>query len=212
MYGSIYPVSWWGETNEPNGWGSIYPFNAGGSILTADITTITADTDRFNADNGDSTQTQVTPLTGTLLSTGFTNGSLIMRFYSDVDHTFLTAGQSLRGIAIVNGPGSALISLNQAIQISGWFSENTSMTIDTWYPVASKFKVIETEADPDTVRHNMTDITGAQVKYILSPVSGYDYAILIKGGTSSPQFPLNGGAQILTVGEAWLDRDIIKYT
>ena len=33
-YGSIYPLSWWGNANEANGWGIVYPTNAGGSTLT----------------------------------------------------------------------------------------------------------------------------------------------------------------------------------
>ena len=29
-YGSIYPVSYWGNVNEANGWGIVYPFNSDG--------------------------------------------------------------------------------------------------------------------------------------------------------------------------------------
>ena len=49
-YGSIYAESWWGNANEANGWGIIYPINAGGSLLTADNATIKADTTTINAD------------------------------------------------------------------------------------------------------------------------------------------------------------------
>jgi hypothetical protein len=49
-FGSIYSVSWWGNANEANGWGSIYPFNADGSSLTADTTLILADTTTIKAD------------------------------------------------------------------------------------------------------------------------------------------------------------------
>ena len=50
-FGQIYSVSWWGETNDPNGWGSIYPSNAGGGFLLADSTQIKSDSTIFNADN-----------------------------------------------------------------------------------------------------------------------------------------------------------------
>jgi len=49
-YGAIYPVSYWGNTNEANGWGIVYPFNADGSFFTADTTKETADTTLFTAD------------------------------------------------------------------------------------------------------------------------------------------------------------------
>ena len=41
-WGDVYEVSWWGNTNEPNGWGIVYPFNSEGSFLTID-TIITFD-------------------------------------------------------------------------------------------------------------------------------------------------------------------------
>ena len=34
-FGSIYSVSWFGDTNAANGWGIVYPSNADGSLLTA---------------------------------------------------------------------------------------------------------------------------------------------------------------------------------
>jgi hypothetical protein len=49
-YGAIYPVSWWGNVNEANGWGIVYPFCAPGSYLTADTTLILADTTQYKAD------------------------------------------------------------------------------------------------------------------------------------------------------------------
>jgi hypothetical protein len=49
-YGSIYPLSWWGNANEANGWGIVYPTNAGGSLLTADNTSLKADTTTIKAD------------------------------------------------------------------------------------------------------------------------------------------------------------------
>ncbi len=49
-YGSIYPISWWGNVNEANGWGIVYPFDADGSNFTADTTLETADTTQFTAD------------------------------------------------------------------------------------------------------------------------------------------------------------------
>lgn len=49
-FGAYYPDSWWGDTNAPSGWGIIYPFNAGGGILSVDTTTITADSTAFTAD------------------------------------------------------------------------------------------------------------------------------------------------------------------
>jgi len=49
-WGAIYPVSWWGNTNETNGWGIVYPFNADASYFTADTTLITADTTLYSAD------------------------------------------------------------------------------------------------------------------------------------------------------------------
>jgi hypothetical protein len=49
-YGSIYTISWWGDVNAPNGWGSIYPTDADGSLLTADTTLLTADNTTIKAD------------------------------------------------------------------------------------------------------------------------------------------------------------------
>ena len=49
-FGSIYDISWWGDVNAPNGWGSIYPFDADGSLLTADTIFETADTTQYTAD------------------------------------------------------------------------------------------------------------------------------------------------------------------
>lgn len=49
-YGRSYEVSWWGDVNAPNGWGSIYPLDAGGGILTADTTLYKADTTQIKAD------------------------------------------------------------------------------------------------------------------------------------------------------------------
>lgn len=48
-FGSIYKVSWFGNTNESNGWGIVYPFDADGSFLTADVNTIKADTNAYRA-------------------------------------------------------------------------------------------------------------------------------------------------------------------
>ena len=49
-WGIIYLSSWWGNVNEPNGWGSIYPFDADGSNLTADTILVLADTTQLTAD------------------------------------------------------------------------------------------------------------------------------------------------------------------
>ena len=49
-WGAIYSVSWWGNANEANGWGIVYPLTAGGSYLRADNTSILADTTIYKAD------------------------------------------------------------------------------------------------------------------------------------------------------------------
>ena len=49
-YGSIYDISWFGDVNAPNGWGSIYPFDADGSIFTSDTTLVLADTTEYTSD------------------------------------------------------------------------------------------------------------------------------------------------------------------
>ena len=49
-FGSIYPVTWFGNTNEANSWGIVYPSDAGGSLLTVDTTSILADTTTIKAD------------------------------------------------------------------------------------------------------------------------------------------------------------------
>ena len=51
-WGASYPESWWGSVNEANSWGIIYPATAEGSIIYADSTLFTADTNRYYADNG----------------------------------------------------------------------------------------------------------------------------------------------------------------
>jgi len=47
-WGSVYSVSWWGNTNEANGWGIVYPVVAG--AFTADTNSYTADTSTKTAD------------------------------------------------------------------------------------------------------------------------------------------------------------------
>jgi|TARA_R100000951_G_scaffold102353_1_gene94410 hypothetical protein len=49
-WGSIYAVSWFGNVNEANGWGGVYPFDADGSLLTVDTNLILADTTQYRAD------------------------------------------------------------------------------------------------------------------------------------------------------------------
>jgi hypothetical protein len=49
-FGAIYPESWWGNANEANGWGILYPLSAGGSYITADTISILADTTSIKAD------------------------------------------------------------------------------------------------------------------------------------------------------------------
>ena len=49
-WGSIYKITWFGNTNEANGWGSIYPFDSDGSLLTVDTNLILADTTQYRAD------------------------------------------------------------------------------------------------------------------------------------------------------------------
>jgi len=49
-WGSIYADSWFGNSNEANNWGIVYPSTAGGSYLTADNTLILADTTQVRAD------------------------------------------------------------------------------------------------------------------------------------------------------------------
>ena len=49
-WGSIYADSWFGNANEENGWGIVYPSTAGGSFLTVDNTLILADTTQIKAD------------------------------------------------------------------------------------------------------------------------------------------------------------------
>ena len=50
-WGKSYEESWWGNVNEANSWGIIYPNNAEGSFVTADSTLFTADSTFFKADN-----------------------------------------------------------------------------------------------------------------------------------------------------------------
>lgn len=49
-FGAIYAVSWFGNANETSGWGIIYPFDADGSILSADTTQVKADSTEYKAD------------------------------------------------------------------------------------------------------------------------------------------------------------------
>tara|TARA_R100001440_G_scaffold70846_2_gene93518 strand:- start:439 stop:606 length:168 start_codon:yes stop_codon:yes gene_type:complete len=49
-FGSIYEVSYFGNTNESNGWGSIYPFDADGSFLSVDTTKELVDDTSITAD------------------------------------------------------------------------------------------------------------------------------------------------------------------
>ena len=49
-WGKIYEVSWFGNVNEANGWGIIYPFDSDGSYFRADTTLISADTNKYTSD------------------------------------------------------------------------------------------------------------------------------------------------------------------
>ena len=49
-WGDSYEVSWWGNVNEPNGWGIIYPFNADGSNFRVDTNLISADNNQYTSD------------------------------------------------------------------------------------------------------------------------------------------------------------------
>ena len=49
-YGAIYSVSWWGNVNEANGWGIVYPFDSDGSFFTVDTNVMTSDTTQYKAD------------------------------------------------------------------------------------------------------------------------------------------------------------------
>lgn len=49
-WGKIYESSWFGNTNEADGWGSIYPVDADGSYLRADTTLVFADNNQYTAD------------------------------------------------------------------------------------------------------------------------------------------------------------------
>tara|TARA_B100000287_G_scaffold202906_1_gene191571 strand:+ start:815 stop:982 length:168 start_codon:yes stop_codon:yes gene_type:complete len=49
-FGEIYSESWFGQANDAGGWGSIYPFDADGSLLLVDTTSITSDSTAITAD------------------------------------------------------------------------------------------------------------------------------------------------------------------
>ena len=49
-WGKIYESSWFGEVNDANGWGSIYPFDADGSTFRADTTLVLADNNQYTSD------------------------------------------------------------------------------------------------------------------------------------------------------------------
>lgn len=208
-WGKSYTESWWGSVNETNSWGLIYPANAEGSIFTADATNVFADSSTIKADNGTS-GVDAPVISGNSLSDGLTlTSGQVPYFFGNIDHANYTGGSSLLGQVITTAAGQTTLTESQIKSIALWFAGLTDMTIDTWYSVESTFKLVETEADPDNILHNMTDKTGAQVKYINSPVTPGLYVVLIKGGTHNPISA--GGRQFGTVGEAWNDRDIIKY-
>ena len=149
-------------------------------------------------------------ITGNSLSDGFNlDNDLIPLWAGNIDHASLTSTPSLLGQAIYGGATLTQLTEAQAKQITQFFAGITNVSIDTWYSIGQTFKVVETEADPDTIIHNMTNKTGAEVKYTESTVLGVDFIVLIKGGTHNPKS--TGSRQILTVGEVWNDRDIIKY-
>ena len=49
-WGISYQSSWFGNTDESNGWGIIYPFDADGSFLRVDTTLLMADSTNIKAD------------------------------------------------------------------------------------------------------------------------------------------------------------------
>ena len=49
-WGISYQSSWFGNTDEANGWGIVYPFDADGSLLSVDTTLILADSTQYTTD------------------------------------------------------------------------------------------------------------------------------------------------------------------
>tara|TARA_S200002703_G_scaffold120772_1_gene106602 strand:+ start:40 stop:243 length:204 start_codon:yes stop_codon:yes gene_type:complete len=49
-WGESYDSSWFGNVNETNSWGIIYPFNVDGSFILADTNLINADSTQYKAD------------------------------------------------------------------------------------------------------------------------------------------------------------------
>ncbi len=49
-WGRSYSVSWWGNVNESNFWGIVYPFDADGSWLTVDTIFETSDVTYITTD------------------------------------------------------------------------------------------------------------------------------------------------------------------
>ena len=49
-WGKTYEVSWFGDVNAANGWGSDYPFDADGSTFKTDTTLILLDTNQYTSD------------------------------------------------------------------------------------------------------------------------------------------------------------------
>jgi hypothetical protein len=49
-WGNSYEVSWFGNVNESNGWGIVYPFDADGSFLRVSTTLESTDTTYITTD------------------------------------------------------------------------------------------------------------------------------------------------------------------
>tara|TARA_B110000285_G_scaffold203670_1_gene239961 strand:+ start:5805 stop:6683 length:879 start_codon:yes stop_codon:yes gene_type:complete len=77
-WGKSYSESEWGNVNELNSWGIIYPFNAEGSTVTGDSLLFSADDSDITVDNGTSTPAVAFTCSnaGFLISNGTTGNTI----------------------------------------------------------------------------------------------------------------------------------------
>jgi hypothetical protein len=111
-WGKSYSESWWGNVNELNSWGILYPATAEGSIIYADTTLFTADMTGYTADIGNDSVVVSNDTPGTVTNTTWnymvyvTERFTDIRFYANLNYggnTYPGFTYNLSDFTVANG-------------------------------------------------------------------------------------------------------------
>ena len=182
-WGKSYSESWWGNVNEVNNWGILYPATAEGSIIYADTTLFTADMTGYTADIGNDSVV-VSPDTTPPVITITGSSSISLNVGDSYTDAGATATDNIDG------------NLTSSIITSGTVDTATAGTYTITYSVsdaagnstsASRTVIVASNATPGTVTNTtwnylvhvverFTDVRfGASLNYGGNTYSGFTY-------------------------------------